>query len=119
MPSVSADPIAIYPGNDCLYYMDFTRRLHWNDDTIESVDSVQIMDENDAPLSGLDVDSGSLEPNGDEFFNSQGNTVAEGKAALFRCSGAVKDVDYYAAVTITTASGDEITRVGLFKARTR
>lgn len=111
---MSAEPVRIYPGDDSLYYMDFTKRLFANADTIESVDAVVIQDEAGSTLSGLDVDAGSPEPNAATFNNDDGNEVAIGKAALFRLSGGTHGVNYWAAVTITTAQGNEITRRGLF-----
>lgn len=119
MPIVSADPLAVYPGDDRLYYMDWTRVLATNDETIVSVDAVEIQDADGAALAGLDVDPLSLAANGTQFTNGQLGIVAVGKAALFRCSGGTSGVDYYAAVTVTTDAGNQITRVGLFQVRIR
>jgi hypothetical protein len=117
MPTISADPIAIYPGDDALYYMDWTNVLKTFGNTIDTVDAVEIQDEDGNALTGLTVDAGSLEPNAATFNNSKGGLVAIGKAALFACAGGTKQVDYYAAVTVTLDNGRSLTRRGLMQCR--
>ena len=110
---MSSEPISIYPGDDSLYYMDFTKRLFVNDDTISTVDAVTIQDESGNTITGLTLTPASNIPNAAAFNNDDGNEVGVGKAALFRLSGATHGVSYWVAVTVTTGDGNEITRRGV------
>lgn len=93
-----------HPSESILFAVDFTEILG-SSETLSGTPTVT-EPTGDLTLSAKAVNSATV-------VDDEGNTIAVGKAVQFRCAGGTAATDY--AITVSCATTDSDTRVGICK----